>query len=155
MKTKVYTREEFFGRVYGEGGSPIIDDLDKRFVYFDYQGDFPWHVESNKYRVYFITFETDTGYILGLGKLQENPIIVGEFWINYVCVDKRFQGEGISRKISETMFSTIHDLEDDIYLKTSNYTVPGKERLEHVFLEYAKKFDIKFINGELRYHETV
>jgi len=154
MGVRVYTRKQFYTKVYGDGGLPKIDDLDKRFVYFDYELDFPYNMNWVDYKVYYITAEDQFGHIIGLAKFQENPILNNEYWINYICVEEEHRNLGFSRLLVNKIFALASSF-GDVRVKSSNYTPIGFERLRNLFLELSDVYNVRFIDGELKYYEAV
>lgn len=64
--------------------------------------------------------------------------------IRFFSIDKKFRGSGYSRMMVDAIFKEAKKRNKNI--GTSLYTAMGKSQLQHLFQEYAKKNNVKFID---------
>ena len=64
--------------------------------------------------------------------------------IRFFSIDKEYRGGGYSRLMADALFKEAKNRGKNI--ATSLYTELGKSHLQHLFQEYAKKNDVKFID---------
>jgi GNAT superfamily N-acetyltransferase len=117
-----------------------IKERIKYFVINDIVADF-----GNGEHYFFIAIEDDK--IVGMLKLKtggNDSFRYADYknWICSCCVDKEYQGQGISSELSKMMFEFAK--EKDLNILTSGYTQQGFEKLKPMFKRYAQLYNVDF-----------
>lgn len=123
----------------------------ENFKYFKGENIFPYLPASDEKHIFFCAIDNDK--IIGLIKLKigGKDSLYYPGWKNWICfidILPEYQGNGISRKLTQMMFKYAEINSLDIL--TSGYTKEGFERVKKIFNEESKNYNVKFLDDRDR-----
>ena len=142
VKVVVLTNKELIDFLVNENGELKDPTIYQRIRYFDHYN----LIENKRINPFYV--------VLLKGKLVIGVAKIGYFYlsepnentrsISLFSIDKDYRNMGYSRLMADTLFKYAKEKRFDI--QTSAYSVLGKEYLQPLFNEYAKKYNVHFID---------
>ena len=149
LHTAVLTSDELYKIIYDFDTHELKDkDIFNRIRYFSIN-DFGYNTNPMFFTVLFLNNK-----IIGIAKCSYymlNAHNENNYSISFFSIDKDYRGNNYARLLCDGLFK--YAKENNLEISSSSYTVLGKEQLEHLFIEYANKYNVKFYNNE-RMHDT-
>ncbi len=145
LESKVINPQELIDIIYKGESIP----QDNRFLSIDKGGVFKYFdprdlFENIENKVYSIV--KNNKEITALGELEKNPYSQNIYWIKFLSVDPKYQGNGYASILAEEIFKFAKN--NNISLESSSYTAEGQEKLKAVFRRLAEKFAVNFIESD-------
>lgn len=141
--------DELLKMVYNEDG--LVDKtIFNRIRYFS-NDDFSWEQKEKVKPFFSILKENDK--IIGIAKCGYFDLSAkskNDWSISFFSIDKNYRNLGYSHILAEEIFKYAKN--NGYEISTSAYTILGKERLNHLFLLYSNKYNVKFYNND-RMHD--
>lgn len=128
----VYSGKEFYN-IYN---NLDINNIDYHHPRSDFQ-----ELEN----VYFFTIKLDEE-IIGLAHIRRSPYIENTFWLSYLSIKDKYQGEGYASKLANYIFKWYKEM--GLQFETSSYSKKGLPKLKPLFNKLAKKYNVDFIDKE-------
>ncbi|GEM_PF-2457856 len=107
---------------------------------FHYSPLVPFLEEVDQKNIYYSIVE-ESGTIVALIELVQNPHIDAELFAETASVDINLQGQKLSEPLLREMFSFAKSKGKK--LKISEFTLMGQERLAHKIETLAKEYDVQ------------
>lgn len=142
IHAKIFNADDFSELIYGSGGLPKINNLDKTIKYFDYRDLIQLHLLNGKMLYFAVLF--DDKNIIGISKLLESNI-KNTYWVQYFSIKKEYQSKGYSRILLDCVFKWAST--NNYTLETSGYSNIGFNTLKRLFKEYSAKYNVNFIDN--------
>lgn len=145
LESKILTSQELIDIIYQGESIP----QDNRFLSIDEDGVFKYFnpqdlFDNIKDKVYSIV--KNDKEITALGELEKNPYSQDTYWIKFLSVDPKYQGNGHASILAEEIFKFAKN--NNISLESSSYTKEGEEKLKVIFKRLAEKFAVNFIDSD-------
>lgn len=144
LSVEVLKPDELFNSIYDFDEYELKDKtIYDRIRYFS-GNDFGYNVNPM-----FFTVLKLNEKIIGVAKCgyySMNAHSDNNYSISFFSIDKNYRGNNYARLMCDKLFSYAKD--NNLDISSSSYTVLGKEQLEHLFIEYANKYNVKFYNAE-------
>jgi len=84
--------------------------------------------------------------IVGLAELEENPNTFKTLWIKFLSIDSNQQNKGYASKLAEEIFKFAQ--KEGYSIESSSYSEIGYQKLKELFIKFAEKFDVNFIDTD-------
>lgn len=145
IESKTIKARELLDLIYQGKNSP----QDNRFLTTSHGGVFkyfdPRDLQENVDDKFY-SFTKNNKEVVALAELEKNPDDSMIYWIKFLSVDPKYQGNGYASILVEEIFKFAK--ERGITLEASAYTDDGQEKLKAVINRLAEKFSVKFIDNE-------
>ncbi|MFA6365488.1 MAG: GNAT family N-acetyltransferase [Candidatus Paceibacterota bacterium] len=143
---KTITAKELLDRIYQGKSLPqdsrfLPKESGGAFKYFNLRevGGFLGDRLDNK----FYPIAEINGEIAGMAELEEDPRREKNFWIKFVSVDEKYQGQSCATKLISEIFQFAKDNEHS--LEESFYSDEGEQKLKKLVRESAEKSGVELI----------
>lgn len=137
----VFQNIEELANVIWKDGELVDPTVFDRIRYFSID-DFGYY--QSKTNAYYVT-AFDNEKIIGVAKVGHFSIQARNeknYAISFFTIDKDYRKQGLARQMCDALFRTAK--EKGYEISTSSYTFLGKKFLQHLFNEYAKKYNVTF-----------
>ena len=135
LETKTITGKEFIDLVYNDDSLP----QDKRFYSSQYGGVFKYldlSESHNNSENKFYSLISLADMIVGLAELEKNPRAENVYWIKFLSVDPKYQGQGFASRLADEIFR---------FAKAQKISLEeGYQKLKRKFNEFAQKYGVDF-----------
>lgn len=143
VEVKIFSRDKLRNYLFDFDKHTYKDPTIFKRIRFFSESDL-WNYDKEPKDTYYTVLFKEN-YIIGLAKIDfystsapnKNTLSIAFF-----SIDKNFRGHKYSRLMANELFKEAKKRNKEI--QTSSYTVLGKEYLQHLFNEYAKKHSVIF-----------
>lgn len=159
---KVYNQTEFSKLVYGNGGMPKIENLDKNLKFFSYKdchNSFAPDLYCNSFRMICVVNNNKTE-IYALAKFAIFGSTSDRVSLSYISTHKDYLNKGLSRLILdktfeyfENEFNSPHSIFHNLPIAISEFTPSGYKYIRPYFLSLCEKYNLPFYDNVVGHQE--
>ena len=162
MQVKIYNQKEFFKLIYGTGGMPKIENLDKNIDFFSYDDCnrfFAPDLYCESFRMICVVNNNETE-IYALAKFVIFGSKANRVSLSYISTNKLYLNRGYSKMILdktfeyfECEFNSPYSIFHNLSIAISEFTPSGYKYVRPYFLFLCKKYNLPFFDNVVGHQE--